>query len=176
MVEISQHTHNDLFLAKKFIYDQCGFELTEFNAEAESREYGACDFRINGMRVKFRVSKITPAKAGQFVTIWKRDPKGITKPFDLSDGIDFVIISSRSGDSIGQFIFSQAVLLDKGIISGGSKKGKRGIRVYPPWDTVTNKQAEKTQRWQTEYFVKIQQDTSIDVALIKRLFNKFFIS
>lgn len=108
--------HHDLFVAKKFIYDPCGFELIEFKTEAESREYGACDFRLHAMRVKFRVSKITPAKAGQFVAIWKHDQKGITKPFDLTDEIDFVIISSRSGDHIGQFIFSQAVLLEKGII------------------------------------------------------------
>jgi len=36
-------------------------------------------------------------------------------------------------------------LADKSIISKNGKLGKRGIRVYPPWDMVTNKQAEKTQ-------------------------------
>jgi hypothetical protein len=39
-------------------------------------------------------------------------------------------------------------LADKGIITKNGKEGKRGIRVYPPWDIATNKQAEKTQRWQ----------------------------
>jgi SAM-dependent methyltransferase len=57
----------------------------------ESKEYGACTFELNGMIIQQRISKITPTKIGQFVTIWKRNMDGITEPFDNSDNFDFVI-------------------------------------------------------------------------------------
>ena len=60
----------------------------------------------------------------------------------------------------------------KGIISKNGENGKRGIRVYPPWDIVTNKQAEKTQSWQHKYFVAISNDNSNDFYLIKKLIRE----
>jgi hypothetical protein len=38
------------------------------------------------------------------------------------------------------------------IISTHLKEGKRGMRVYPPWDLPSSKQAKKTQQWQLPYF------------------------
>lgn len=160
-----------LYSAKTLVYDKCGFDFGELIAEDESQEYGACTFRLNGLKVKFRISKITPTRTGQFVTIWKRNQEGITQPFDLTDEIDFVIISSQNGDDFGQFIFPKSVLLDKGIMTGNNKEGKRGIRVYPPWNTVTNKQAEKTQRWQTKYFLTIDSSDKTNLNLAKQLFE-----
>ncbi|NLR81158.1 MepB family protein [Chitinophaga eiseniae] len=169
------NTENSLYtnlnIVKKLLYDKCDFELTNVKFNLESVEYGACSFELNGHRVEYRVSKITPTKTGQFVTIWKRNKNGITEPFDISDDIDFVVITSKSGDNIGQFIFPKEVLVDKGIISKHGKDGKRGIRVYPLWDTVTNKQAEKTQSWQTKYFVTIKFDNTTDLDLTRKLFN-----
>lgn len=155
--------------AKTLVYDKCGFDFDELIIEEESQEYGACTFRLNKLKIIFRISKITPTKTGQFVTIWKRNNEGITQPFDFRDEIDFVIISSQNGDGCGQFIFPKSVLLDKGIITGNGKKGKRGIRVYPPWDTATNKQAEKTQLWQTKYFVRIDNSDRTNWNLAKQL-------
>lgn len=157
---------------KEMVYDKCGFELTNLKIHSESVEYTACSFLLNGKGVEHRVSKITPTKVGQFVTIWKRNQFGVTTPFDISDNLDFVIITSKSGEHIGQFIFPKSVLVEKGIISKNGKGGKRGIRVYPPWDLTTNKQAEKTQNWQTNYFLTIKSDNSIDFELAKKLFNK----
>ncbi len=164
--------YSDLKVVKELVYDKCGFGLTNLKLNPESVEYGACSFEINGQRVEHRVSKITPTKAGQFVTIWKRNKNGVTEPFDILDDIDFVVITSKSDNNIGQFIFPKSVLVDKGIISQNEKVGKRGIRVYPSWDTVTNKQAEKTQSWQTKYFVTIRSDNSVDLDLTKKLFDK----
>jgi hypothetical protein len=161
--------YKDLILAKELIYDKCGFDFAEFGGNTESAGYGACCFRLNGRRIQYRVSKITPKKAGQFVTIWKRNKNGITEPFDMSDGIDFIIISSQSGDHFGQFIFPVTVLADKGIITRNANEGKRGIRVYPPGAIATNKQAEKTQAWQTEHFITIRTDNSTDLDLAKTL-------
>ena len=84
------------------------------------------------------------------MTIWKRNNHGITIPFDISDDLDFIIIGAKRENDLGQFIFPKSILAEKGIISTDNKEGKRGIRIYPPWDDVTNKQAEKTQIWQTK--------------------------
>jgi hypothetical protein len=163
--------HNDLKIAKELVYDKCGFDLTNPSINTESAEYGACLFQLNEKTIQHRVSKITPTKAGQFVTIWKRNQNGITEPYDFEDEIDFIIITAKSEDNFGQFIFPKWVLADKGIISRNGKTGKRGIRVYPPWDVVTSKQAVKTQNWQTNYFLKIRNDSSTDLLLAKKLFN-----
>lgn len=163
--------HSDLKAVKELVYDKCGFDLTDPKLNPESLEYGACSFIINGKTIQHRVSKITPAKTGQFVTIWKRNKDGKTEPFDISDDFDFIIITSRNGDNFGQFIFPKSVLADKGVITRNGKEGKRGIRVYPPWDIATNKQAGKTQSWQKKYFLTIKNDNTTDLELTKQLFT-----
>ena len=164
--------HSDLKVVKELVYDKCGFGLTNLKQNIESKEYGACTFELNGKTIKHRISKITPTKTGQFVTIWKRNNEGITEPFDNSDNFDFVIITARNDNSFGQFIFPKSVLADKGIITRNGKEGKRGIRVYPPWDTTTNKQAKKTQTWQTKYFLTIKNDNTTDLGLAKKLLKQ----
>ena len=157
--------HSDLNVVKEIVYDKCGFELSNLKQNLESIEYGACSFELNGKTIQYRVSKITSTKTGQFVTIWKRNKDGITEPFSDLDDLDFIIITSKSNDNFGQFIFPKSVLADKGIITRNNKDGKRGIRVYPPWDIPTNKQAEKTKIWQAKYFLTIKKDDSaIDLA------------
>ena len=162
--------YTDLKIAKELVYDKCGFDFTNPKLDTESIAYGACSFELNGKTVQYRVAKTTPTKTGQFVTIWKRNADGITEPFSVSDKVDFIVISAKSADNFGQFIFPQSVLADKGIITQNSKEGKRGIRVYPPWDITKNKQAQKTQAWQTKYFLTIKEDDSIDLDLINELF------
>ena len=164
--------HSELNVVKELVYDKCGFELTNLKHNLESPAYGACSFGLNGMSIQYRVSKITPTKTGQFVTIWKRNKDGITAPFDILDDLDFIIITSKSGNNFGQFIFPKAVLADNGIITKNGKDGKRGIRVYPPWDIATNKQAEKTQSWQLKCFLTIKKNDTTDLDLPKQLFTK----
>lgn len=164
--------YSDLKIVKELLYDKCGLKLTSLKLNSESMEYGACSFELNGQKIEHRISKITPTKAGQFVTIWKRNKNGVTQPFDMLDDFDFITITSKCGDNIGQFIFPKSILADKGIITQNGKDGKRGIRVYPSWDTVTNKQAEKTQSWQTKYFATIKNDNSTDIDLVRKIFHK----
>ena len=164
--------HYDLKLVKELVYEKCGFDLTNLKQNLEGTEYGACSFELNGHTIQYRVSKITPTKTGQFVTIWKRNKDGITEPFDILDDLDFIIITSKSGENFGQFIFPKSVLADKGIITSNGKEGKRGIRVYPPWDITTNKQAMKTQNWQSKYFLTIKGDNSTGFDLITKLLKK----
>ena len=163
---------SDLKVVKELVYDKCGFVFTNLKENLESKEYGACSFELEGKTIQYRVSKITPTKIGQFVTIWKRNNDGITEPFDILDDLDFIIVMSKSGNNIGQFIFPKSVLADKGIITRNNKVGKRGIRVYPPWDFATNRQAAKTQSWQTKYFITIKNDDSTDLEMTKKLISK----
>jgi hypothetical protein len=108
---------------------------------------------------------------GQFVTIWKRNEKGITQPYEVMDSFDFMIICANCGDHSGVFIFPKQILLQQGIILGNNSKGKRGIRVYPSWDTALNKQAEKTQLWQLDYFVTITPENITDIDKARRILS-----
>jgi hypothetical protein len=164
--------HSDLKVLKELVYDKCGFDLKNLKQNEESKEYGACSFVLNGKTIEQRISKITPTKTGQFVTIWKRNKDGITEPFDNEDNFDFVIITARNEEKLGQFIFPKSVLADKGIITRNGKIGKRGIRIYPTWDLTTNEQAKRTQSWQTKYFIIIKNDNSTDLVLTKRLLTQ----
>ncbi|MBK6834216.1 MAG: MepB family protein [Bacteroidetes bacterium] len=161
--------HKNLQIIKEQFYDTCGFEFTNLSINAESLEYGACTFKLNGRLIQYRVSKITPTKTGQFVTIWKRNKNGITEPFDSKDDFDFIIITSISDENSGQFIFPKSILIEKGIITSKGKKGKRGIRVYPPWNKTTSEQAEKTQKWQINYFVHTTTNQESNCTLFKSL-------
>ena len=172
ILQNSEVNQTGLELFKKRIVDLFDFEIVNLKLNSESKEYSACSFTLNGKSIQFRVSKITPTKIGQFVTIWKRNKEGITEPYDSSDQLDFIIIFSKSGENAGHFLFPIAVLIEKGIISHKNKQGKRGIRVYPPWDIATNKQAQKTQSWQTNYFVSIKNNDATAIEIIRNILIK----
>ena len=94
--------HKDLLDAKKCIYSPCEFQCSQPIMEKESIEYGAYIFELNGSFIRFRVSKITPTKIGQFVTLWKRIGNGLIQPYDVSDSVDFFIVSARKDNHFGQ--------------------------------------------------------------------------
>lgn len=161
--------YSDLKTAKELVYDPCGYDLKNLTIHTEGNAYSACSYELEGKIIEYRTSKITALKTGQFVTIWTRNKQRITQPFDSSDKLDFIIISSGKDDNFGLFIFPKSVLLSKGIISQNGEGGKRGIRVYPPWDKVSNKQAEKTQSWQKKYFVWVKDNKQSYLELTKTL-------
>jgi hypothetical protein len=163
--------YTDLKSAKELVYDPCGYDLKNLTIHSEGSAYSACSYELEGKIIEYRAAKITPLKSGQFVTIWRRNNKGITRPFDSSDEMDFIIISSVKDDDFGLFIFPKSALLSKGIISQNGEGGKRGIRVYPPWDMVSNKQAENTQSWQKKYFVWVNDHSQSYLYLTKTLFQ-----
>jgi hypothetical protein len=164
----NMNQHKDLFAAKELIFETCELAFSNLKIETESGEYGACTFHLNDLSITFRAAKITPTKIGQFVTLWKRNLEGITEPFNISDAIDFAIICTRREADFGAFIFPKSVLQEKGVLSVDNKEGKRGFRVYPPWDIAINKQAKQTQEWQLKYFL----ETPIDLEKAKHLFKK----
>ena len=113
---------------------------------------------------------MTPKKVGQFVTFWKRNQNGIIEPFNETDDITYFVISVNNESNFGQFIFPQHVLIKRGIISTSKKEGKRGFRVYPPWDEAKNNQAIRAQKWQLDYFITINE--SVDLERAKWLLNE----
>lgn len=163
------HIPSDLIIAQEQVYTPCGFVCTDFVQEKESEEYSACSFRMNTSIILFRVAKITPTKTGQFVTLWKRMGNGPIIPLDGSDSFEKVIISVRQNQRLGQFIFPKSVLCEQGLVSQDAQGGKRALRVYPPWDIAGNKQAQKTQAWQCQYFFEIETDGSTNLESVKRL-------
>ena len=160
----------DLKIAEDVLYHKCRFSVTDFQRNIEGGNYGACSFLLNGQKVQKRIANITPTKTGQFVTTWKRNIDGLTMPYDFHE-LDLLIVMTRCGDNIGEFIFPKAALAQHGVISHHGKPGKRGIRVYPPWDTTGNKQAAKTQNWQLPYFYDLNDISAAKINMLKQLFT-----
>ncbi|MGW7369713.1 MepB family protein [Streptomyces sp. NPDC054841] len=163
----------DLLVAKELVYGPSGFACSRPVPEAESAEYGACEFTLDGFSVRFRVARTTPKKVGQFVTVWKRSPGGPIQPFDAEDPVDLFVISSREGRRFGQFVFPRDVLCERDIVSRNGSGGKRAFRVYPPWVTTTNRQARNTQTWQLNHFLHLSESGPIDTARARALYHSF---
>lgn len=151
--------NTNLIQINKEVYKKCNLKISNFQLEAESKEYDACRFDLNNLRVVSRTSKITPKKVGQFVTFWKRNESGVIEPLEENDPIHFYTINVRTKEKFGQFVFPKSVLINKGIVSMTNREGKRGFRVYPVWEETLNKQAEQTQKWQLDYFYEINDAT-----------------
>lgn len=161
-----------LLLAKQLVYDKCGFTFADAVPQKESSEYDAYTFQLNNINILFRSAKITPAKTGQFVTLWKRNSKGPIMPFDAADAIEIIVINTKTENRFGQFVFPKSVLIKHSVFAAHGKDGKRAIRVYPSWDKTESTQAIKTQKWQLEYFLEINQDKQLlDEARVKMLYK-----
>jgi hypothetical protein len=160
---------SEINLLNELIFKPSDFNLTQLKPEAESQEYSAHRFQLNKQQIIFRVAKITATKTGQFVSIWKRSEQGITTPFDVKDDLDFLMIATKTPTQFGIFIFPKKVLLEHRVLSDETRDGKRGIRIYPNWDETTSKQAQKTQFWQTEYFLDLSNEHQIDLNRAKKL-------
>lgn len=122
------------------------------STEPENADYGGAVVRVGEERIRVRVGKTTPTKAGHFVTVWRRDEDGVSTPFADDDTVDSLLVSVRDEDRHGSFLFPVGVLRQQGIVSGAGSAGKRGFRLYTPWTSVSSAQAVKTRRWQGEYF------------------------
>ncbi|MBB1193743.1 MepB family protein [Flavobacterium sp. SOK18b] len=165
----SSNIFSEIQLLNNSIFKVCGIQLENLEIEKESQEYFAHNFELNKQKVKFRMAKITPTKTGQFVSIWKRNEKGITEPHNVDDYFEFYFIATRQAERFGVFIFNKTVLSENRILTSPKGKGKLGIRVYPNWSVTENKQAQKTQKWQTKYFVEIGNSNEIDLNKLKKL-------
>jgi hypothetical protein len=162
--------HPDLVAIQARVYQPLGLACSAPEAEAESADYGAFTFALDGARICFRVAKTTPTKVGQFVTLWKRLGKGTIQPFDQADALDYCVVSTRTPNHFGQFVFPTSVLCDRGILSVNGVGGKRAMRVYPPWDSTTSRQAAATQRWQVAYFLDLSPEQPLNSHRVRQLY------
>lgn len=163
--------HPDLVAAKELVYDPCGFTCSPPVPEAESAEYAAHTFTLDGLAVRFRTARTTPAKAGQFVTLWKRSPGGPIQPFDTADPLDLVVVATRDADRTGQFVFPVDALHRNGVVSTHGTGGKRAFRVYPPWVSAPNRQAAAAQAWQLEHFLPLPPAGPAALARARELYR-----
>lgn len=156
----------DIYLDEisKNVYTNIGLHISAYTIERESAVYNASQFNLNNNTIIYRTAKVTPKKAGQFVTFWKRDLGKPITPFEASDAFDFLIVTAVRDQKIGQFIFPKSVLIAQGIISTPTKEGKRALRVYPDWDTPISKQAINTQKWQQKFFYIVDQNKGLQRA------------
>ena len=145
--------------------------LTELHEDPEAKEYCGYNFQIQNRKFKYRKAKLTPKKVGFFVTLWRRNQNQQTEPFHESDDFDFYIIHTQDHDRSGYFIFPKSELIRQNILSTDSKEGKRGFRVYPPWSSTQNKQAQKTQSWQTHFFIHSTNEPLQDTAKLNEILN-----
>ena len=151
-----------------FVLKSMNLSLSNLEKDLECDEYIGYNFNVNEFSIKFRKAKITPKKVGQFVTLWKRNADKQTEPFDENDLFDYYIIATEEDSKLGFYIFPKAILIEKNILTSAKKEGKRGFRVYPNWVKPENKQAEKTQNWQQDYFVEIINNQS-DLKQVNKL-------
>jgi hypothetical protein len=151
---------------EKLLFGTTLSQISNLIEDEESKEYFGYNFEADNLKFKFRKSKITPKKVGQFVTLWKRNSKNETEPFSESDNFDFYIVLTEENKNYGFFLFPKNELVKRQILSTKLKEGKRGFRVYPKWTNTENKQAEKTQIWQTNYFLDFTNENN---ETIKRL-------
>jgi len=161
-------TFQELEKTSSLVFEKLDLKIRNLIIEKESQEYCAAQFELNNSKIIFRKSKITPTKIGQFVTLWKRIDEKPIQPFSSTDDFDFVIINCKTPIHFGQFVFPKTILEEKGYLQNQSKKGKLGFRVYPSWDKTENKQAQQTQNWQLNYFIK----TPISILKVQSLYSK----
>lgn len=184
-------------LSKAFV--AAGYKITkpvELDPVIESSTYEALIFAIDNKNIVYRKGKVTPDRPGAFLAVWQRPPSSnntANKPIPLN-AIDvdylFVQVDIHSADEdsaanerllnsvkSGLFIFPVTVLVEKGIVSSSNKKGKTGFRVFPPWSQdrgqvgtkVFSDSGKKTQRWQSPYFVEIDEHGCIDSGKLTKL-------
>ena len=164
-------TINYTNIIKKQVYDLCSVSFSNLLLEKESKSYSGCSYTLDNIKIISRTAKITPTKTGQFVTFWKRNSEEITEPYSEFDAFDFLVVNVFKDDSLGQFVFPKSVLISKGILSTDKKGGKRGFRIYAPWDVVTSKQAMKSQQWQCEYFLEIPLNGVVNKSRAQELYS-----
>lgn len=160
---------NDLKIIENFLFEVSGVKMSRIALDQEAQDYFGYNFQFKKLLFKFRKAKITPKKVGQFVTLWKRNAQNNTEPFSEMDNFDFYIIATAEDEKFGLFIFPKSELISRNILSTRLKQGKRGFRVYPSWVKTENKQADKTQIWQTKFFIDFTKNNAENLERLRAM-------
>ncbi|KRM96271.1 hypothetical protein FC19_GL000551 [Liquorilactobacillus aquaticus DSM 21051] len=146
---LSQQFYKSLSLIQKM------FPISNIELETFNQKYEAFNFNLEGLSFKSRLAKKTPLKHGYFVTFWQKNNINNNEPFNQQNTKDKLVITVLDGLRSGQFIFPKKVLIEQNILKTETSKGKMALLVYPSWVNNLNKAAERTQRWQLQYFVDL---------------------
>lgn len=154
----------------RMIYKPNNLFITNQKEEKQNSEYAGGIFQLNNRSIRFRVSKITPNKIGQFVSFWEKDASMRNQAFSYDSAPNLLVITCIADNKLGQFIFPKEILLKEKILKTQNQKGKMAMRVYPIWDKPVSNQAKKSQRWQLQYFVDLSDSKN---AAIHKLLNLY---
>lgn len=176
----------DFFLQHNLISK--GYELTHpvvLDQYPQNSKYEALEFSIDKKKIIYRKGNVTPDRPGNFLSIWKRPDEHSTEsrrtmPYDQND-LDylFVEVNDYEVSKRGMFIFPLSVLINKKIITSDKAKGKMAFRVFPPWTSsrgelktkVFSNSAKKTQLWQSDYFLWIEDNQILDFEKLTKIFG-----
>lgn len=120
--------------------------------EKQNQAYEGLTFNLRDKSYRSRLAKKTPNKKGYFVVFWEKDAQNNNQPYAFESAPDQLIVLVLDDKKQGIFLFPKKVLLEQGILTNQTSKGKMGIRVYPTWESELNTSAQRTQKWQAVYF------------------------
>ncbi|WP_369899792.1 MepB family protein [Bacillus manliponensis] len=152
------------------VYEPNNLLITDLKEEKQNSEYAGGKFQLNNKNIRFRVSKITPNKIGQFVSFWEKNKNMKNQAFSYESAPDLLVITCIDDNKLGQFIFPKEILLKEKILKTQKQKGKMAMRVYPIWDKPVSNQAKKSQMWQLHYFIDL---SDIENIFIDKLLNLY---
>lgn len=120
--------------------------------EEQNQAYEGLTFELNDETYRSRLAKKTPNKKGYFVVFWEKNRQNNNQPYAFESAPNQLIVLILDEEKQGVFLFPKKVLLEQGILTNQTSKGKMGIRVYPTWESELNTSAQRTQKWQAVYF------------------------
>ncbi|MEQ3592149.1 MepB family protein [Bacillus albus] len=162
---------NDVIVnLNNIIYKPNELIITNLKEEQQNAEYAGCLFYLNYKSIRFRISKITPNKIGQFVSFWEKDDNMQNQAFSYDAAPDLLVITCIDDNKLGQFIFPKEIILKEKILKTQSQKGKMAMRIYPLWDTPVSNQAKKSQMWQLQYFVDLSDPNNLPIDKLLNLY------
>ena len=125
------------------------------NEEYQNQEYEGILFQDDQYSYRSRLAKKTEKKVGYFVVFWEKDPTNKNRAYSYEQAPDFTLVWVVDDQHLGYFRFPKQLLKEKKILRDSRQPGKMAIRVYPTWSTSLNPTAQRTQRWQLDYFVEV---------------------
>lgn len=153
------------------IYKPNNLLITDIKEEKQNSEYAGGIFRLNNKTIRFRLSKITPNKIGQFVSFWEKNENMKNQAFSYEAAPDLLVITCIDDNKLGQFIFPKEALLNEKILKTQKQKGKMAMRVYPIWDKPVSNQAKKSQIWQLHYFIDLSDTENLFIDKLLNLYS-----
>ncbi|WIK98424.1 MepB family protein [Bacillus bombysepticus] len=153
------------------VYKPTNLMITNLKEEKQNAEYAGCLFHLNNKTIRFRKSKVTPNKIGQFVSFWEKDENMRNRAFSYEAAPDLLVITCIADNKLGQFIFPKEILLKEKILRTQSQTGKMAMRIYPVWDTTVSNQAKRSQTWQLHYFVDLSDINNLPIDKLLNLYS-----